>query len=325
MVAVTGAASFLGSHLVGLLEEDPRIRRIICLDEEETNAAGDKTLSYALDLTHPHAAQQVGSLLQSENVDTVVHLAFLATPTHSTAWAHELESVGTMHLLNACHQTKVRKLVMWSRTQLYGAQPTNPNFLTERHPLRADRTEPFFQDKIEAEAQLRRFGLPGTGRVATILRTAPILGPSVRNYVTRYLGRRLVPTILGFDPLWQFLHEADAVSAFKRAIDTDATGTFNITGDGVLPLSTVIKLAGRIPLHLPKMLAQPLLKGLWATQLTDVPPSFLSYLQYLCIADGALAKQSLGFIPHYSTRETLLDYASAQHLRDADLLADPAH
>ena len=47
---------------------------------------------------------------------------------------------------------------------------------------------------------------------ASRFRTAPIIGPSVDNFLTRYLNHKLVPTVLGFDPLWQFLHEADAVA-----------------------------------------------------------------------------------------------------------------
>ena len=81
-------------------------------------------------------------------MDTLLHLAFLSSPTHASAWAHELESVGTMHVLNAARRVTLRKLILWSQTILYGAHPTNPNFLTERHPLRADAEDPFFADKI---------------------------------------------------------------------------------------------------------------------------------------------------------------------------------
>jgi len=36
--------------------------------------------------------------------------------------------------------------------------------------------------------------------------------------VTRYLSRKLVPTMMGFDPLLQFIHEVDAIAAFKLAV-----------------------------------------------------------------------------------------------------------
>lgn len=321
-VAVTGAASFLGRNLIGLMEEDERIARIVALDVERPPTAGNKTRVYDVDLTQPTAEERTAEILDAERVETLVHLAFLASPTHASAWAHELESVGTMQVLNACRRTEVRKLVLWSQTVLYGAHPTNPNFLSERHPLRSRRQFRFFNDKIDAENEALRFGKPGKGRVTTLLRTAPILGPTVRNYVTEYLRRKLVPTIMGFDPLMQFVHEADAVAALKLAVDRDVPGTFNIVGEGVLPLSTVVKLAGRIALPLPRPFANSLVKALWVAHISEAPPAFLDYLQYVCVAGGEQAHRQLGFVPLYTTREAVIDYANAQHLRDVKLLSE---
>ena len=321
-IAVVGAASFIGRNLIGMLEEDSSVRHVVSIDIEAPKSAGQKTRIYDVDLTQASAEDRVGEIFAAEGVDTVVHLAFLSSPSHAVAWAHELESVGTMHVLNASRRASVRKIVMKSQTLLYGAYPTNPNYLTETHPLRARRSEPFLADKLEAERDVLQYTDASKGRIVTVLRTAPMLGPTVRNYLTRYLGRRVVPTVLGFDPLWQLLHEADAVAAFKLAIDRDAPGVFNIVGDGVLPLSTLIKLAGRIALPVPRSIANPLVSALWLGQLAESPATLLDYLQYLCVADGERARRVLGFSPAYTTREALLDFASAQHLRDARLLSE---
>jgi UDP-glucose 4-epimerase len=323
-IAVVGAASFLGRNLIGMLEEDSRVRQIVSVDVEAPKTAGQKTRIYDVDLTKASADDRVGEIFVAESVDTVVHLAFLSSPTHAVAWAHELESVGTMHVLNASRRANVRKIVMRSHTLLYGAYPTNPNYLTENHALRARRSEPFLADKLAAEKSVLEYADASKNRIVTVLRTAPVLGPTVQSYLTKYLSRRVVPTVLGFDPLWQLLHESDAVAAFKLAIDRDAPGVFNVVGDGVLPLSTIIKLAGRIELPVPRFLATPLFGALWLGQLSESPPTLLDYLQYLCVADGERAKRVLGFSPAYTTREALLDFASAQHLRDARLLSEAA-
>ena len=322
VVAVTGAAQFLGTNLIGVLEEDPNVRTIVCLDTEAPTTAGAKSRFYNVSLTETLAEERLAEILSAEAVDVVIHLAFLDSPTHSAAFAHELESVGTMHVINACRRTKVHKIVMRSQTLLYGAHPTNPNYLSEKHPLRARRTESFFADKIEAETEVLRFGKPGQGRIATVLRIAPIIGPTVDNFVTRYLSHRLAPTVLGFDPLWQFVHEADAVRALRLAALYDAPGVFNIVGEGVLPLRTVIKLAGRSALPLPRSFASGLTAALWVSQLAEAPPAFFDYLQYICVADGALARKELGFDPLYTSREALIDYANAQHLRVVKLLSE---
>src|SRR5215831_10173593 len=275
VVALTGAASFLGNNLVGVLEEDPRTTRIVCIDIKGPETSGPKTRMYPIDLTTPASEERVAEILSAERVDTFLHLAFLSSPTHAVAWAHELESVGTMHVLNAARRVSLRKLILWSHTILYGAHPTNPNFLSERHPLRADAQEPFFADKMEAEREAAAYAAKAKGTVVTILRTAPIVGPTVHNYITRYIAERVIITLLGFDPLWQFVHEIDAIAAFKLAIDRDFPGVYNIVGDGVLPLSTVIKLAGRVAVPVPHPLAESLSALAWVAQLAEAPPSFL--------------------------------------------------
>jgi UDP-glucose 4-epimerase len=322
VVALTGAASFLGRNLVGVLEEDPGTARIVAIDVKSPDTSGPKTRMYPVDLTAPASEERVAEILGAEGVDTLLHLAFLSSPTHAAAWAHELESVGTMHVLNAARRVRLRKLIVWSQTILYGAHPTNPNFLTEQHPLRADVGEPFFADKVDAEGEVAAFAAKAKGTVVTVLRTAPIVGPTVNNYITRYLAERIIITLLGFDPLWQFIHEVDAIAAFKLAIDRDFPGVFNIVGEGVLPLSKIIKLAGRASLPLFHPLADATIAAAWAAQAAYAPPSFLRYLRYLCIADGEKAAREMGFRPAYTTREALLDYISAQRLRDVKLLQD---
>jgi UDP-glucose 4-epimerase len=323
VVAVTGAASFLGANLIGLLEEDDRIARIVGVDIKPPSTAAKKTRSYEVDLTQPTSEARLAEILAAERTETLVHLAFLSSPTPQTAFAHELESVGTMHVLVAARHAQIRKFVMGSQTLLYGAHPSNPNFLTERHPLRAPR-ETYFSDKIEAEEEANRFAQRTPGAVVTILRTAPILGPTAHNFLTRYLARRLVPVMMGFDPLVQCVHEVDAIAALKLAVDRDVPGTFNIVGDGVLPLSTVIKLSGRIGVPIPHPIAESIASLAWLAQLGDTPASFLKYLRFLCVADGQKAHEKMGFVPAYTTREALLDFTNAQRLRDVRLLQETA-
>lgn len=320
-VALTGAASFLGQNLIGLLEDDPRFERIVSLDITPPATRRDKTAHVDCDLTRPQSVELISERLREHGVETLVHLAFLSSPSHTEVYAHELESVGTMHALTGARGAGVSKLVAWSQTMLYGALPSNPNFLTEDHPLSARRGQSYFADKIEAEAEARRFA--ATGATVTILRTAPILGPTVRNYLTRYLAARVVPTLMGFDPLLQLVHEVDALAAFKHALLRDVAGTFNVAGDGVLPLSTVVKLAGRIAVPLPGPLASRAVSALWMAGGGFAPSSFLEYLRFVCVADNQRAKDVLGFAPAFPTREAVLDFAAAQHLRDVRLISDP--
>ncbi|HEX3770058.1 MAG TPA: NAD-dependent epimerase/dehydratase family protein [Polyangiaceae bacterium] len=323
-VAVTGASGFLGSNLIGMLEHDDRVRRIVAIDLKSAplETGGEKTRLYEVDLTQPASEARVAEILADEQVDTLAHLAFLSSPTHATAWAHELESLGTMHVTVAAAHARVKKFVLWSLTWLYGARPSNPNFITEGAPLRAPASEPFFADKIAAEEQAAKLAQRAPEMVVTVLRTAPILGPTVNNAVAAYLARKVVPTMMGFDPMVQFLHEADAIAAVHLAVMRDAPGVFNIVGDGVVPLSMAIRLAGRVTAPFPHPVAESLTGLGWVAQLVEAPPSFLKYLRFLCVADGRKARAEMGFRPAYSTREAVVDFARAQRLRDVKLLSE---
>jgi UDP-glucose 4-epimerase len=323
-VAVTGASTFLGRRLISLLEEDPRVRRIVVLDVKASPSAGPKTVYYETDLTQPGVESRLSEILHAENVDTLAHLAFASSPTQATAWAHELESVGTMHVLAACRRRPLRKVVVSSTVLVYGPHPDNPNFLSESRAPRGLHGSDYVADKLDVEAQAQRFAGESAGTCVTVLRFASILGPSIDNYVARWLSRRLVPTVMGHDPLVQLVHEVDAVRALKLAIDRDAAGVFNIASRGVVPVSALVKLAGRIALPVPYGVYRRLAGLLWVAQLSEAPPAFVSALRYLCVVDGAKASEQLGFRARYSTQDAVLDFEGALRVREARLLREPA-
>ena len=55
-------------------------------------------------------------------------------------------------------------------------------------------------------------------------------------------------------------------------------------------------------------MARRLTKLLWTTQLVGSPPSFLDFLLYLCVADGAKARRELGVAPQFSIQRTISDF-----------------
>jgi UDP-glucose 4-epimerase len=308
VVAVTGAQSYLGLELIKRLEADRRYRRIIALDIRKPTIPLDKTEFVPLDLTLPTADADLLATLERESVDTVVHAAFLSYPTHATEWAHELEDIGTMHVFNACARVRPARIVMASSTLVYGAAATNPNFLAEDAELKGHSDSRFINDKVRAEQQAARFADENPDIAVAVLRFAPVMGPTVTNWFTRFFSRPMAPVLMGYDPLLQFVHERDAVAAFKKVLDLEVRGPFNIVGKGVLPYTTVLALMGKVPLPMPHFLARPLSKALWMTQVFDSPPSFLDFLRYLCVADGARAGRELGFTPTFGIKRTILDF-----------------
>jgi UDP-glucose 4-epimerase len=197
---------------------------------------------------------------------------------------------------------------MWSLTAIYGASPLNPNYLAEEHRLAGVPGSRFFTDKLEAERLARRFRKENPTTVVTVLRTASILGQRIHNYISNYLSMPMVPVMAGYDPLVQLLHEDDAVDVFKLTTDADFNGEYNIAGEDVLPLSTVLALAGRVAVPIPHFLAYPIAKVLWMTQVFDAPPVYLEFLRYLCVADTSRVRRELGYVPQHDIRKIISDF-----------------
>jgi UDP-glucose 4-epimerase len=309
VVAVTGTNEFLGKNLIERLENDPRYRMVLALDVREPVAAGRKTVFCPADLTSPEAGQELAELFRSHRVDSLVHLAFLSHPVHDTSYAHELQVIGTMHTLNAAAAARVKKVVMLGSTMSYGARPDNPNFLREEDPLRGIDGCPILNDLVEVEGQLRQFSMKHPKVVTTILRMGCLLGSRVDGLILRLLSRSTVPTVMGYDPLLQFLHESDAMDALKLAVDQDQRGAYNIVAPGVLPLSTVLRLGGRLGVPIPHFLWEKVGGLLWIFQALEFPVSFVDFLRFLWVADGEKAERKMGFTPQFSTRQAWLDYS----------------
>jgi UDP-glucose 4-epimerase len=311
-IAVTGAAGFLGRRLLARLEADPNVSQIVALDLKPPAGQLRKTAFERVDLSSPRADAVIAAAVQRAHADTFVHLALFFDPIQNASYAHEVEVIGTLQLLGALAATPVGSFIACSTTTLYGAHPDNPTYIRESAPLRPPANSRYFADKLEVEREIAAFATQNPKTRVAILRLGSMLGPNVRNPATRLFGRPLVPTVLGRDPLVQFLHEEDAVEALVRAVQVRPQGPFNIVPPGVLPLSSVLRMLGRTALPLPSPVARSGLAALWSVAGIGTPPSWLDYLRYLWVADGSLATKELGLTYRYSTRETVLAFGAAR-------------
>ncbi len=311
-MALTGIHGATARGLLRRLEEDDRYERIVLVDVRAPSRPIRRARFHGLDLTEPLADAALADVLRREEVDTVVHLAFREAPGPNAAAGHELETVGTMVVLNAAADCGARgarlsHLIAVTTSMVYGAHPRNPNYLTEGEPLRGEEQSGFVRDKVDVERQLAEFRRE-EGLSVCVLRPCWTLG--ARDSIASRLLRQPAPvTVLGFDPLIQLLHEEDLIEAVKRAVDRPRDGVFNLAGDGVLPLSAVLRLAGRRPLPLPAPMAYPTAELLWRTYGLG-PGVSLDYLRYLWLVDDEAARSKLGFAPRHGVAEVVASFAA---------------
>lgn len=317
-VVLVGCSGFIGRHVLKSLEINPACKRVVVIDNNKPAITLKKSKFYKLDLTATLADATLAEILKAENCDTLVHAANPISPMHDEAKAHEIIAIGTFYVFNACSAANVRKVVMASTADVYGAFPDNPNYLTETMPARGNQQSRLLADKVDAEKQAFKYQKRNPERVVTILRHATILGPTIDSFQTRYLRRSAVMTMLGFDPLLQFVHENDVIAAFVKFIGEDHPGVFNLAGDGVLPLSRVLDIAGSFNLRLTQFGFKSLTQLLWYADFSPAPAAYADFLRYLCVVDNAKIKKA-GFIPTRTTKEALLDFVETQRLRKMEL------
>lgn len=318
-VALTGACTFLGERFIAAMENDPNCDHILAMDIKRPNSAGAKTRYERVDLTHPSADERMAALLERDGVDTLLHLAFLAFPSHASSWAHEVEAIGSLYVMNAAAAARVRKVILASTMMVYGAYPNNPNYLSEGHRLRGMPSSRWVMDKIAAERELVRLKEDLPDVITTSLRFGITVGPHSRSFFTRVFSRDVVLRLMGYDPLMQFLHEDDAVGALVHAFREDHQGAFNVVGDNVLYLSDALRLGGRVGVPVPYSLFKPTTTAFWGLQVVDIPGAFLDFFRYAWCGDDRRMREVMGFTPRFSSREALVAFYEAREQRRADL------
>jgi UDP-glucose 4-epimerase len=253
----------------------------------------------------------LADLLSQERVDVVCHLQFtLSYRAHAGISHANLE--GAKNLLDACAQASVTKVVMMSSTMVYGAHPDNAAFIGEESALRAQSQQGYLLDLLEVEALAKAYQRAMPGTEVAMLRFGHIIGPSADTPMTRFLSSRWAPTLLGFDPMMQIIHEEDVIEALAHATLNAAGGAFNVATLEAMPLSQLVALSGKSPLAVLHPLlyrAQDMLgKGLQSPE--RYVPLDPDYLRYPCIGDLSRMREQLGFVPLYSAKEALLEFSA---------------
>ena len=327
-VVVTGGAGFFGARLVRslLLRGE---HEVVVFDLVPPAEMPVDVRHRFLDLNLPFADGTLYKLLLEEKPDVIVHLAQLRSPSHQATYAHELNSIGALHVFAAAGEAKVPRVILGSTSLVYGARGDNPNFLTEDHPLRPDPQDRFVKDFVEAETHARDHVRRHPETAVQILRFVPLLSPEVRDYRAKLFAAPVSWTLMGYDPLVQALHPDDAVQALLHALDRpDVRGVFNVAPEGILPLSTVRLFFGSLGIPVPHALAYALYEAAWLAGVGIMPGVHAHYLRYLCIVSNDKARDVLGFAPRRTTLDCVLETARARfgngRLIDFDVLADAA-
>jgi UDP-glucose 4-epimerase len=312
VILVTGVAGYWGRRVaVRLLREESY--HVICLDTEPPDREIKGLDFVPADVRNPVLAE----LLKSEGVETICHLQFVEASRLSER-AFNMNVMGTTKLLGAAAEAGVGKVVLKSSTAIYGARPSNSAFLTEDHALRGSRRNGTIRHLMEIESFCNGFRHKEPSMTLTTLRFCSIIGPTVDTPMTRFLKEPTAPTLLGFDPRMQLIHEDDVLEALVHAVVNDVPGAFNIAAEDVLPLNKIRALAGKLPLSVFHLFAYWGVSRLGRN--SQYLPIELDYIRYPWVGDLTKMRDELGFAPRFTAEEAVREFA--EHLRVGDCLSE---
>jgi UDP-glucose 4-epimerase len=307
-VLVTGASTPVGRALFDALAVDSRVERVVAVlppglrpfeERHESSRVGWVTA----DLTRERDVRSLlfGAAVRDET-NVVVHLAShrAARDVGPRIRAQNVRSAQLLLELAEGHPT-VRRFVLRSFSDVYRIRANEPTIIPEGHSLEfSSRAPQWIRDRVEVDlSTCARMGM--SPLQIAVIRTAECLARDSGSQLWDYLASKVCFAPLGFDPMINVMSVRDQVDVLRRATLVSDQGVFNAPGKDTLPLSLVIKNAGRVRMPAPG----PLLSPLYGLRALAVRRDFRYDQNYARfhfggILDGARAARSLGYFPKES-------------------------
>lgn len=232
-ILVTGGAGFIGSHIVEHFQGNARVRVLDNLRSGfRHNLAGlDCEFIEGSILDRPRVREAM------QDVDHVFHLAALISVPESMekpVECNEINTTGTLIVLEEAARAGVAKLVLSSSAAIYGDNPVIPKLET----MLPEPKSPYAITKLDGEYYCRMF-TAARGLPTVCLRYFNVFGPrqdpksqyaaAVPIFIDRALRHQPI-TIYGDGEQTRdfiFVKDIAAANAFF-ATQSDATGVFNV-------------------------------------------------------------------------------------------------
>lgn len=293
-VLVTGAAGSLAKRVIARLHGRYHVIAVDFRRKVETDAG---IPSYKVEI-HKRGFEDI---FREHRIDAVLHIGRIFAHESDRDRRYNSNVLGTRKLLELSKKYGVGQVVIHSTYMVYGASPYNPALLDEDHPLKASEVTRDLVDSVELEslANIHLWKHPELN--ITILRPCNVLGPGVLNTMSVLLSRKLVPVLVGFSPMMQFLHVDDMAEAMVMAFEKNQPGIYNVAPDDCVAYQVAVKECGCTRFPVPSV--PPMLPRLWSSLLNwnaFFPPYLLNYFKYPVIIDGHVFRETFGWKPRHS-------------------------
>jgi UDP-glucose 4-epimerase len=244
----------------------------------------------------------------------VIHLATVTHLLQRSEDRYRINLGGTRAVFDNAVAYGVEHVVFLGRHTFYGAAPDAPMYHTEDEPPMALSSFPELADLVASDLYAGSALWRQPALATTVLRLCYTLGPTGQGTLGTFLRGTRVPIILGYDPLFHFMHEDDVIEAIVAAVNKRPRGVFNVAGPQPLPLSIVIRESGRTVVPLPEFIFAG---ALGRFGLPKLPPGALSHIKYPIVVDSSSFRAATGYVHKHGELETLHAYRDHQRAKQA--------
>lgn len=310
-VLVTGAAGYLGNLLVQGLAADPGdLEAIVATDIREPAQPIDGVTFVTADVRDSGLVDT----LREYSVDVVVHLAAIVSPGKKPdrALEHSIDVGGTRNVLEASLAAGVSKVIVSSSGAAYGYYQDNPEWIDEDDSLRGNPEFAYSDHKRLVEEMLAEWRIEHPELGQLIFRPGTILGAGTRNQITDLFDRSIVLGIKGSETPFVFIWDRDVVACLRRGIETDATGIYNLAGDGAMPLRAIAEAMGKRYVEIPAGAVRSALGIMKRLGLTQYGPEQVNFLRYRPVLSNRRLKDDFGYTPQKTSEETFAFFLEAR-------------
>ncbi|MCK0113882.1 SDR family oxidoreductase [Ornithinimicrobium sp. F0845] len=308
-VLVTGGSGFLGSSVVPGLVADGH--RVVSTDLRMPSAPVAGATHVLMDVTDEAAVDQV---VGEHRPEVVVHLASIVTPGPGTTRTQEyaVDVLGTRHVLRACLDHGVRRVVVSSSGAAYGYHADNPEWLTEEHQVRGNTAFAYSDHKRQVEELLAALRDSAPQLEQVVLRIGTILGERVDNQITALWDWPRLLKIRGSESPFVFIWDTDVVAIIRRAVDSPVTGPVNVAGDGVVTVDEIAAALGKRTVTVPEPVLRAALAVAKRLRATPYGPEQTDFLRYRPVLDNTRLKTEFGYVPRLTSREAFAAWRQAR-------------
>lgn len=252
-VLVTGGTGFIGSHVVDRLLAEGY--EVICLDNFDPYYSPEikrANIAQALDSKSfmlvegdIRERESIKQILSEESIDCIIHEAAQAGVRPSVKdprKVHEINTTGTLNILEAALNSNVKKIVNASSSSVYGKVKYLP--FDEEHPK--NPVSPYGASKLAAEHYCRVFS-ELYGLKITSLRYFTVYGPRMRPdlaisiFARKALSNEPIEIFGDGTKTRDFTYIDDVVDATLSAMRKGDGKTYNIGGGSRISINELAK------------------------------------------------------------------------------------